>query len=183
MAGVVPAIRVMSETLAAAAHRARARDRQRHHQLHPQRDGAHGASYDEALAEAQGLGYAEADPTEDVTGKDAAAKMAILARLAFNAAVRLDQVSYEGIERLTADDIEYAKELGLSLKLIGLGGADRRRRGRARVPGVPVRRPPARVGERRLQRGDDRVARRSPRSRCPAPAPAGSRPRAPCSAT
>ena len=54
-----------------------------------------------------------------MTGKDAAAKMAILARLAFNAAVRLDQVSYEGIERLTADDIEYAKELGLSLKLIG----------------------------------------------------------------
>jgi homoserine dehydrogenase len=54
-----------------------------------------------------------------VTGKDAAAKMAILARLAFNAAVRLDQVSYEGIERLTADDIAYAKELGLSLKLIG----------------------------------------------------------------
>ena len=54
-----------------------------------------------------------------MTGKDAAAKMAILARLAFNAAVRLDQVSYEGIERITADDIAYAKELGLSLKLIG----------------------------------------------------------------
>ena len=54
-----------------------------------------------------------------MTGKDAAAKMAILARLAFNAAVTLDQVSYEGIERLTADDIEYAKDLGLSLKLIG----------------------------------------------------------------
>src|ERR671920_608459 len=78
-----------------------------------------GASYEEALADAQRLGYAEADPTEDVTGKDAAAKMAILARLAFNAAGKLDQVSYEGIERLTADDIEYAKELGLSLKLIG----------------------------------------------------------------
>ena len=53
---------------------------------------APGASYEEALADAQELGYAEADPTEDVTGKDAAAKMAILARLAFNAAVRLDQV-------------------------------------------------------------------------------------------
>jgi len=60
-----------------------------------------GATYDEALAEAQELGFAEADPTEDVSGKDAAAKMAILARLAFNAAVGLDQVSYEGIERLT----------------------------------------------------------------------------------
>ena len=55
-----------------------------------------GASYAEALADAQRLGYAEADPTEDVTGKDAAAKMAILARLAFNAAVRLDQVQLRG---------------------------------------------------------------------------------------
>ena len=63
--------------------------------------------------------HAEADPTEDVTGKDAAAKMAILARLAFGAVVGLDQVSYEGIERITADDIAYASELGLSLKLIG----------------------------------------------------------------
>src|SRR5918992_433474 len=74
---------------------------------------------EEVFAEAQELGYAEADPTEDVTGKDAAAKMAILARLAFSAAVRLDQVSYEGIERITPDDIAYARELGLSLKLVG----------------------------------------------------------------
>src|ERR687892_836800 len=119
VAGVVPAIRVMSETLA-AAHIER---------VHGIVNGTTnfiltemartGASYEEALRDAQELGYAEADPTEDVTGKDAAAKMAILARLAFNVAVRLDQVSYEGIERLTADDIEYAKELGLSLKLIG----------------------------------------------------------------
>src|SRR4029450_13567961 len=65
------------------------------------------------------LGYAEADPTEDVTGKDAAAKMAILARLACNAAVHLDQVSYEGIEQITPDDSAYAKELGLSVKLVG----------------------------------------------------------------
>jgi homoserine dehydrogenase len=78
-----------------------------------------GASYEEALRDAQELGYAEADPTEDVTGKDAAAKMAILARLAFNVAVHLDQVSYEGIERVTPDDIGYARELGLSLKLVG----------------------------------------------------------------
>ena len=78
-----------------------------------------GATYDEALAEAQRLGFAEADPTEDVSGRDAAAKMAILARLAFNAPVALDQVSYEGIECLTSYDIEYAKELGLSLKLVG----------------------------------------------------------------
>src|SRR5918992_1053396 len=116
---VVPAIRVMAETLA-AAHIER---------VHGIVNGttnyilsqmaATGATYEEALAEAQELGYAEADPTEDVTGKDAAAKMAILARLAFSAAVRLDQVSYEGIERITPDDIAYARELGLALKLVG----------------------------------------------------------------
>jgi homoserine dehydrogenase len=119
VAGVVPAIRVIAETLA-AAHIDR---------VHGIVNGTTnfiltemartGASYEEALAEAQRLGYAEADPSEDVSGKDAAAKMAILARLAFNTPVRLDQVSYEGIERLTADDIAYARELGLSLKLVG----------------------------------------------------------------
>jgi homoserine dehydrogenase len=119
VAGVVPAIRVMAETLA-AAHIER---------VHGIVNGttnyiltqmaATGASYEDALREAQEMGYAEADPTEDVTGKDAAAKMAILARLAFGASVELDQVSYEGIERITADDIAYASELGLSLKLIG----------------------------------------------------------------
>lgn len=119
VAGVVPAIRVMSETLA-AAHIER---------VHGIVNGTTnyilsemtrtGATYAEALAEAQELGYAEADPTEDVSGKDAAAKMAILARLAFNAVVRLDQVSYEGIEKITPEDIAYAQDLGLSLKLVG----------------------------------------------------------------
>ena len=118
-----------------------------------------------------------------MTGKDAAAKMAILARLAFNAAVRLDQVSYEGIERLTADDIAYAKELGLSLKLIG--SAERIDGGIAVhvLPGLPVRGPPARVGERRVQRGHDRVARDHRDHALGARARAASRPRAPCSAT
>jgi homoserine dehydrogenase len=78
-----------------------------------------GISYDEALAQAQALGYAEADPTDDVTGRDAAAKMAILARLAFSTPVHLDQVRYEGIEHITADDMAYARDLGLGLKLIG----------------------------------------------------------------
>jgi homoserine dehydrogenase len=78
-----------------------------------------GAEYADALAEAQQLGYAEADPTDDVTGKDAAAKMAILARLAFDTPVALSEIPYEGIEHLTADDLEYARELGLGLKLIG----------------------------------------------------------------
>ncbi len=76
-------------------------------------------TYAEALAEAQRLGYAEADPTEDVGGKDAAAKMAILARLAFGVPVHLDQVRCEGIEEITVDDINYAREFGLGLKLIG----------------------------------------------------------------
>jgi homoserine dehydrogenase len=117
--GVVPVIRVIHETLA-AAHIDR---------VHGIVNGttnfilsqmaATGASYEEALAEAQRLGYAEADPSDDVNGRDAAAKMAILARLAFNARVGLDDVQYEGIERITAYDIAYARELGLSLKLIG----------------------------------------------------------------
>jgi homoserine dehydrogenase len=78
-----------------------------------------GSSYAVALAEAQRQGFAEADPSEDVSGSDAAAKMAILARLAFGTPVRLDQVRHEGIEQLHADDLEYARELGLGLKLIG----------------------------------------------------------------
>jgi homoserine dehydrogenase len=79
-----------------------------------------GLSYDEALKQAQDLGYAEADPTEDVGGADAAAKMAILARLAFGAPVRLEDVPYEGIEQIKPDDLAYAKELDLSLKLLGV---------------------------------------------------------------
>jgi homoserine dehydrogenase len=119
VAGVVPVIRVLQESLA-AAHIDR---------IHGIVNGTTnfilsemartGASYEEALAEAQRLGYAEADPTADVAGRDAAAKMAILARLAFGIAVSLDQVRYEGIEHITADDMEYARELGLGLKLIG----------------------------------------------------------------
>src|SRR3954471_5274455 len=78
-----------------------------------------GEAYEDALAEAQRLGYAEADPTDDVSGADAAAKMAILARLAFDTPVSLDDVRYEGIEHITADDLEYARDLGLALKLVG----------------------------------------------------------------
>src|SRR3954463_1837053 len=85
---------------------------------------ATGAPYDEVLARAQELGYAEADPTADVNGADAAAKMAILARLAFHTPVRLDQVVYEGIETIQPDDLAYAKELDPSPKLLGI--AERR---------------------------------------------------------
>jgi homoserine dehydrogenase len=85
---------------------------------------ASGAGYEETLARAQELGYAEADPTDDVSGADAAAKMAILARLAFHTRVTLSEVAYEGIEGITPDDLAFAKELGLSLKLLGV--AERR---------------------------------------------------------
>jgi homoserine dehydrogenase len=88
---------------------------------------ATGAPYEDVLARAQQLGYAEADPTDDVTGADAAAKMAILARLAFHTPVTLGEVAYEGIEQVTPDDLAYAKELGLSLKLLGV--AERREAG------------------------------------------------------
>src|SRR4051812_42862720 len=119
VAGVVPVIRVLQETLA-GAHVER---------IHGIVNGTTnfiltemargGTSYESALKRAQELGYAEADPTDDVTGRDAAAKMAILARLAFDTPVHLDQVTYEGIEQITAEDVAYARDLGLGLKLIG----------------------------------------------------------------
>lgn len=77
-------------------------------------------SYDDALALAQEWGYAEADPTEDVSGKDAAAKMAILASIAFHSNVKLDNVDCTGIEDINPLDAEYARELGLTLKLLGV---------------------------------------------------------------
>jgi homoserine dehydrogenase len=119
VAGVVPVIRVLQESLA-AAHVDRVHGIVNGTTNYILTEMARtGASYEEALAEAQRLGYAEADPTDDVTGRDAAAKMAILARLAFDTPVHLDQVPYEGIEHITADDLQYARELGLGLKLIG----------------------------------------------------------------
>jgi homoserine dehydrogenase len=88
---------------------------------------ATGAAYEDVLERAKQLGYAEADPTEDVNGADAAAKMAILARLAFHTPITLGDVAYEGIETIQPDDLAYAKELGLSLKLLGV--AERREDG------------------------------------------------------
>ncbi len=79
-----------------------------------------GAAYDEVLAEAQRLGYAEADPTADVEGLDAAAKAAILAGLAFHSAVSLDQVACEGISRLSQEDITAAREAGFVVKLLAV---------------------------------------------------------------
>jgi homoserine dehydrogenase len=126
VAGAVPVVRVLEESLSATPI-----DR-----IHGIVNGttnfiltemANGSSYAEALAEAQRSGYAEADPSDDVSGRDAAAKMAILARLAFGTPVHLNDVRYEGIEHLHGDDLQYARELGLGLKLVGT--AERRQGG------------------------------------------------------
>lgn len=79
-----------------------------------------GSPYEEVLKEAQDLGYAEADPTADVEGLDAARKMAILARLGFSMEVDLEDVSVKGISSVTEEDIDYSKRLGYTMKLIGI---------------------------------------------------------------
>jgi len=75
--------------------------------------------YADTLRRAQELGYAEADPTADVGGADAAAKMAILASIAYNSRVTLADVGYEGIDQVSLEDVQYARELGFVVKLIG----------------------------------------------------------------
>lgn len=79
-----------------------------------------GADYGDVLAEAQRLGFAEADPTADVGGFDAGSKAAIIATLAFGQAVRAGDVHVEGIESITADDISNAARLGYVIKLLGI---------------------------------------------------------------
>ena len=79
-----------------------------------------GAEYAPTLARAQELGYAEADPTEDVSGKDAAAKMAILASIAFHSRVTLADVEHEGIAAVTDVDVAHGRQLGLVPKLLGV---------------------------------------------------------------
>ncbi len=79
-----------------------------------------GMSFQEALAKATELGYAEADPTADIEGIDAARKVAIMASIAFNSRVVLDDVYIEGITKLTAEDITYATEMGYTIKLLGV---------------------------------------------------------------
>jgi homoserine dehydrogenase len=78
-----------------------------------------GQTYDEALADAKRLGFAEADPTDDVSGADAAAKMAILATIAFGSRVTLADVAYDGIESIVPGHIRAADEMGMVVRLIG----------------------------------------------------------------
>ena len=124
VAGVIPVIRVIQESFGAAEIEKVFGIVNGTTNFILSEMAASGAAYDDVLARAQELGYAEADPTEDVNGADAAAKMAILARLAFHTPVSLEEVDYDGIETVQPDDLAYAKELGLSLKLLGV--AERR---------------------------------------------------------
>lgn len=96
-----------------------------------------GQDFASALAEAQRLGYAEADPTFDVEGIDAAQKLAILAALAFDATIDFDGVHVEGISGIDIEDIRYARELGFSIKHLGLA--------RLRDDGIEARVHPALV--------------------------------------
>jgi homoserine dehydrogenase len=79
-----------------------------------------GRAFDDVLAQAQELGYAEADPTFDIEGIDAAHKLAILAAIAFDMNLRFDAIYTEGITALRPEDLEYAKELGYRIKHLGI---------------------------------------------------------------
>ena len=98
-----------------------------------------GASFAEALAEATELGYAEADPSADIDGYDAAAKAAIMAQLAFHTRVTIDDVYREGIGAVTAADIASARELGCIVKALAVAERSEDR------PGVSVRVHPAMI--------------------------------------
>ena len=80
-----------------------------------------GASFDHVLADAQRLGYAEADPTFDVDGVDAAHKLAVLVNLAYGTMVRFPDIYREGIRGITAMDIAFARQLGFAIKLLAIG--------------------------------------------------------------
>lgn len=79
-----------------------------------------GRDFDDVLTEAQELGFAEADPSADVDGLDAARKMVLLANLAFKMEIDLDDVTVKGIRQVTQEDINFAKSLGYTIKLIGI---------------------------------------------------------------
>lgn len=83
-----------------------------------------GMEFSEALSLATELGYAEADPTADVEGLDAGRKVAIMASIAFNSRVSFEDVTTEGITKISAQDIRYAKEMGCTIKLIGMAHSD-----------------------------------------------------------
>ena len=101
-----------------------------------------GISFDVALAEAQRLGYAEADPTFDIEGIDAAHKATLLASIAFGVPVQFDGAFIEGISKLAAEDFTYADQLGYRIKLLGIA--------RRRAEGIELRVHPTLIPARRL---------------------------------
>ena len=92
-----------------------------------------GASYNNVLKEAQDLGYAEADPTGDVEGFDAAYKVATLATIAFNRRINIKNIYREGISKIQAEDMKYANEFGYKIKLIALAQIDNKGNADVRV--------------------------------------------------
>ena len=126
---------------------------------------ATGAGFTEALDEATALGYAEADPTADVEGFDAAAKAAILAALAFHTRVTAADVYREGITEVTAADVASARAMGCVVKLLAIGERATTTARLGRRPGAPgddPAQPPAGRGARGLQRGLRRGRGRRP---------------------
>jgi len=101
-----------------------------------------GAAFDDVLKEAQRLGYAEADPTFDIEGIDAAHKLTILSAIAFGIPMQFDRAYTEGLSKLTREDVKYAEELGYRIKLLGIA-----RRAEA---GIELRVHPTLIPERRL---------------------------------
>lgn len=108
-----------------------------------------GRDFADVLAEAQALGYAEADPTFDVEGIDAAHKLTILAAIAFGIPLQFDKAYTEGIRQITADDVIYAEQLGYRIKHLGIA--------RKTNVGIELRVHPALVPERRLLANVDGV--------------------------
>lgn len=98
-----------------------------------------GASYESVLREAQELGYAEADPTGDVEGFDAAYKIATLSTIAFNKRINLKNIYREGISKIQSDDMKYANEFGFKIKLIALAQVDEAGNADVRVHPMLVR--------------------------------------------
>ncbi|HUX29796.1 MAG TPA: homoserine dehydrogenase [Thiobacillus sp.] len=101
-----------------------------------------GAAFDDVLKEAQRLGYAEADPTFDIEGIDAAHKLTILSAIAFGIPMQFDRAYTEGISKLTREDVQYAEELGYRIKLLGIA--------RRADNGIELRVHPTLIPERRL---------------------------------
>jgi len=103
---------------------------------------AKGAPFDAVLAEAQSRGYAEADPTFDIEGIDAAHKLTIMSAIAFGVPMQFDKAYTEGISKLTSEDIRYAEELGYRIKLLGIT--------RRTTSGIELRVHPTLIPEKRL---------------------------------